>query len=190
MVWAAEGALPSISTIGRLVPIRAGTPPAAWMPGAALMLRPDLAPPGRPRCATPAPGRSSRVIPGYDGTPDRRPGLQLPHDPRPRRVGCAAPRSTPVHPFRQQRGGLGPLPAAPRRPRHPPLGALAPLPDKERPGRPVQSHPPGTVRGLPRELLFDDLASFNRKLADWVLADHTVLPHHSLGCQSPVLCRI
>ena len=36
------------------------------------------------------------------------------------------------------------------------------------------------------DLLFDDLAAFNRKLADWLLAYNTVLPHHSLGPQSPV----
>ncbi len=36
------------------------------------------------------------------------------------------------------------------------------------------------------DLLFDDLAAVNRKLADWLLAYHTVLPHHSLGRQSPV----
>ncbi len=36
------------------------------------------------------------------------------------------------------------------------------------------------------DLLFDDLAAFNRKLADWLLAYNTVLPHHSLGRQSPV----
>ena len=31
------------------------------------------------------------------------------------------------------------------------------------------------------ELLLDDLAAFNRKLADWLLAYNTVLPHHCLG---------
>ncbi len=36
------------------------------------------------------------------------------------------------------------------------------------------------------DLLVDDLAAFNRKLADWLLAYNTVLPHHSLGRQSPV----
>ena len=40
------------------------------------------------------------------------------------------------------------------------------------------------------DLLFDDLAAFNRKLADWLLAYNTVLPHHSLGRQSPVQCLI
>ena len=35
-------------------------------------------------------------------------------------------------------------------------------------------------------LRFDDLAAFNRKLADWLLAYTTVLPYHSLGRQSPV----
>ena len=30
-------------------------------------------------------------------------------------------------------------------------------------------------------LLFDDLAIFNRKLAEWLLADNTVLLHQSLG---------
>ncbi|MXX10595.1 MAG: transposase [Nitrospira sp. SB0677_bin_15] len=34
-------------------------------------------------------------------------------------------------------------------------------------------------------LLFDDLAAFNRNLADWLRADNTVLLHQSLGCQSP-----
>ena len=29
------------------------------------------------------------------------------------------------------------------------------------------------------DLLFDDLAAFNQKLADWLLAYNTVLPHHS-----------
>ncbi len=36
------------------------------------------------------------------------------------------------------------------------------------------------------DLLFDDLAAFNRKLADWLLAYNTILPHHSLERQSPV----
>ena len=36
------------------------------------------------------------------------------------------------------------------------------------------------------DLLFDDLAAFNRQLADWLLTYNTVLPHHSLGRQSPV----
>ena len=36
------------------------------------------------------------------------------------------------------------------------------------------------------DLLFDDLAAFNQHLADWLLAYNTVLPHHSLGRQSPV----
>ena len=36
------------------------------------------------------------------------------------------------------------------------------------------------------DLLFDDLAAFNRNLADWLLAYNTVLPHHSLARQSPV----
>ena len=36
------------------------------------------------------------------------------------------------------------------------------------------------------DLLFDDLAAFNRKLADWLPAYNTVLPHHSLARQSPV----
>ena len=35
-------------------------------------------------------------------------------------------------------------------------------------------------------LLFDDLAAFNRKLADWLVAYNTVLPHHSLQDPSPV----
>ena len=34
--------------------------------------------------------------------------------------------------------------------------------------------------------LFHDLAGFNRKLANWLIDDNTVLPHHSLGLQSPV----
>ncbi|WP_423906522.1 hypothetical protein [Candidatus Spongiihabitans sp.] len=33
--------------------------------------------------------------------------------------------------------------------------------------------------------LFHDLASFNRKLANWLLDCNTVLHHHSLGLQSP-----
>ena len=36
------------------------------------------------------------------------------------------------------------------------------------------------------DLLFDDLAAFNRQLADWPLAYNTALPHHSLDRQSPV----
>ncbi|WP_424947897.1 hypothetical protein [Candidatus Spongiihabitans sp.] len=36
------------------------------------------------------------------------------------------------------------------------------------------------------EELFYDLPGFNRKLAGWLLDDNTVLPHHSLGLQSPV----
>ena len=36
------------------------------------------------------------------------------------------------------------------------------------------------------DLLFDDLATFNRKLVDWLLAYNTVLPHYSLGQQSMV----
>ena len=36
------------------------------------------------------------------------------------------------------------------------------------------------------DLLFTDLAAFNRKLADWLVDYNTVLPHHSLGLQSPV----
>ena len=35
-------------------------------------------------------------------------------------------------------------------------------------------------------LLFDDLAAFNRKLADWLVAWTTVWPHQSLCRQSPV----
>ncbi len=36
------------------------------------------------------------------------------------------------------------------------------------------------------DLLFDDVALFNQQLADWLIAYNTVLPHHSLGRQSPV----
>ena len=36
------------------------------------------------------------------------------------------------------------------------------------------------------DLLVDDLAAFNRKLVDWLLAYNAVLPHHSLNHQSPV----
>ena len=36
------------------------------------------------------------------------------------------------------------------------------------------------------DLLFDDLAQFNRKLAHWLLQYNTVLPHHSLGLKTPV----
>ena len=35
-------------------------------------------------------------------------------------------------------------------------------------------------------LLFDDLADFNRKLADWLLFYNTERPHHSLRLHSPV----
>jgi len=36
------------------------------------------------------------------------------------------------------------------------------------------------------ELLFTDLALFNRKLADWLVLYNTARPHHSLGRQSPL----
>jgi hypothetical protein len=36
------------------------------------------------------------------------------------------------------------------------------------------------------ELLFTDLALFNRKLADWLVFYNTERPHHSLGQQSPL----
>jgi len=36
------------------------------------------------------------------------------------------------------------------------------------------------------DLLFTDLETFNRKLADWLIAYNTRLPHHSLGLQSPL----
>ena len=36
------------------------------------------------------------------------------------------------------------------------------------------------------DLLFDDLADFNRKLADWLLFYNTERPHHSLRLHSPV----
>ena len=36
------------------------------------------------------------------------------------------------------------------------------------------------------DFLFDDLTAFNQKLADWLLAYNTVLPHHSLDRPSPV----
>ncbi|WP_423907187.1 hypothetical protein [Candidatus Spongiihabitans sp.] len=35
------------------------------------------------------------------------------------------------------------------------------------------------------DLLYTDLASFNRKLADWLFDCNTGLPHHGLGLQSP-----
>ena len=37
-----------------------------------------------------------------------------------------------------------------------------------------------------RALLFDAIEAFHRKLADWLLAYTTVLPHQSLGCHAPV----
>jgi transposase InsO family protein len=36
------------------------------------------------------------------------------------------------------------------------------------------------------ELLFTDLALFNRKLADWLVFYNTERPHHSLSQQSPL----
>jgi hypothetical protein len=36
------------------------------------------------------------------------------------------------------------------------------------------------------ELLFTDLALFNRKLADWLGVSDAERPHHSLGQQSPL----
>jgi transposase InsO family protein len=36
------------------------------------------------------------------------------------------------------------------------------------------------------ELLFTDLALFNRKLADWLVVPDTERPHHFLGQQSPL----
>jgi hypothetical protein len=36
------------------------------------------------------------------------------------------------------------------------------------------------------ELLFTDLALFNRKLADWLVFYNTERPHHSLGQRSPL----
>lgn len=36
------------------------------------------------------------------------------------------------------------------------------------------------------DLLFTDLAAFNRQLADWLIQYNTVIPHHSLGLQSPI----
>ena len=36
------------------------------------------------------------------------------------------------------------------------------------------------------DLLFDDLADFNRNLADWLLFSNTERPHHSLRLHSPV----
>ena len=36
------------------------------------------------------------------------------------------------------------------------------------------------------DLLFTDLKEFNRKLAQWLLAYNTVLPHHSLNGFSPL----
>jgi transposase InsO family protein len=36
------------------------------------------------------------------------------------------------------------------------------------------------------ELLFTDLALFNRKLADWLVFHNTERPHHSLGQRSPL----
>jgi transposase InsO family protein len=36
------------------------------------------------------------------------------------------------------------------------------------------------------DLLFTDLALFNRKLADWLVFSNAQRPHHSLGQQSPL----
>ena len=36
------------------------------------------------------------------------------------------------------------------------------------------------------DLLFTDLALFNRKMAEWLLAYNTVIPHHSIGLQTPI----
>jgi len=36
------------------------------------------------------------------------------------------------------------------------------------------------------DLLFTDLALFNRKLADWLVVSNAQRPHHSLGQQSPL----
>jgi hypothetical protein len=36
------------------------------------------------------------------------------------------------------------------------------------------------------DLLFTDLALFNRKLADWLVVSDAERPHHSLGQQSPL----
>ncbi len=36
------------------------------------------------------------------------------------------------------------------------------------------------------DLLFTDLALFNRKMAAWLVEYNTVIPHHSLGLQTPI----
>jgi transposase InsO family protein len=36
------------------------------------------------------------------------------------------------------------------------------------------------------DLLFTDLALFNRKLADWLVFSNAKRPHHALGQQSPL----
>ena len=36
------------------------------------------------------------------------------------------------------------------------------------------------------DLLFSDLAEFNQKLADWLIAYNTVLPHHAINLKTPV----
>ena len=50
--------------------------------------------------------------------------------------------------LRQRLGVSGPLPAAPGGTRHHALVDVPPLAENERPRRTLQSHPPGTVRGL------------------------------------------
>ena len=36
------------------------------------------------------------------------------------------------------------------------------------------------------DVLFTDLALFNRKMAAWLVEYNTVIPHHSLGLQTPI----
>jgi len=105
--------------------------------------------------------------------------IQAGDDPQALASRSGAP--TPLPPLRQRRRVPRALPAAPRThwwtyPRSPNMNAHA-----ERFNRTIQEQ----FVDDHEDLLFDDLAAFNRKLADWMLADHAVLPHHSLGRQSP-----
>ena len=178
-------------------PTRCGTPRSAWMPGAA----------PRPQGAAP---RSVRLR--YRGAPPGWPPprpvyLHRSAHPLCRRHGCRHRVQPPSHPCTRC---PVPSPAGPPRfilsdngseflghfqqrldergsthwgpyPRSPKMNAHA-----ERLNRTLQE----TFVDDHEDLLFDDLTAFNRKLADWLLAYNTVLPHHSLGRQSPVQCLI
>ena len=77
------------------------------------------------------------------------------------------------------------LPATPRCPRHGPLAALSPLAQNDRPCRALDRTIQEQFVDYHEDQLFHDLPGFNRKLANWLLDCNTVLPHHSLGLQSP-----